>query len=185
MIRRSSLLLTLGLVASALVAAGPETAKARPGVDPANLDTSVKACEDFYQFANGGWLKAHTLPADKSRYGAFEEVADFNREVLHIEVDTSISSARLIRIFEQLKRDHGLPQVLCTDNGPEFLGEAFVQWAKLNGMAIRNDTCGPASPARDQSTPGPIGSAQSCAQHKAGRRCSRLRSNTPGIHTDP
>ena len=30
-----------------------------------------------------------------------------------------------------------MPQVLRTDNGPEFLGEAFVQWAKLNGMAIR------------------------------------------------
>jgi transposase InsO family protein len=30
-----------------------------------------------------------------------------------------------------------LPQVLRTDNGPEFLGEAFVQWAKANGMAIR------------------------------------------------
>ena len=61
----------------------------------------------------------------------------FNREALHIEVDTSISSTLLVRIFEQLKRDHGLPQVLRTDNGPEFLGEAFVQWAKLNGMAIR------------------------------------------------
>ena len=26
---------------------------------------------------------------------------------------------------------------MSTDNGPEFLGEAFVQWAKLNRMAIR------------------------------------------------
>src|SRR3546814_13773923 len=50
---------------------------------------------------------------------------------------TTLFRSRLIRIFEQLKSDHGLPQVLRTDNGPEFLGEAFVQWAKLNGMAIR------------------------------------------------
>ena len=71
------------------------------------------------------------------RFRTFNVVDDFNREALHIEVDTSISSARLIRIFEQLKREHGLPQVLRTDNGPEFLGEAFVQWAKLNGMALR------------------------------------------------
>src|SRR3546814_797605 len=71
------------------------------------------------------------------RFRTFNVVDDFNREALHIEVDTSISSTRLIRIFEQLKPDHGLPQVLRTDNGPEFLGEAFVQWAKLNGMAIR------------------------------------------------
>lgn len=33
--------------------------------------------------------------------------------------------------------DHGLPQVLRTNNGPEFLGEAFVQWAKSNAMAIQ------------------------------------------------
>jgi putative transposase len=58
--------------------------------------------------------------------------------VLHIEIDTSLTSARLVRVFEQLRRDHGsLPQVLRTDNGLEFLGEAFVQWAKANGMALR------------------------------------------------
>lgn len=64
-------------------------------------------------------------------------VDDFNREALHIEVDTSITSFQLVRLFEQLKRDHGLPQILRTDNGPEFRGEAFVQWAKDNGMAIQ------------------------------------------------
>ncbi|MFZ1614037.1 MAG: M13 family metallopeptidase [Holophaga sp.] len=79
--RRAPLFLGLGL-ATALIAAGPETTKAKPGIDPINIDTSVKPCEDFYKFANGGWLKAHTLPSDKSRYGAFEEVSDRNREVL-------------------------------------------------------------------------------------------------------
>lgn len=72
------------------------------------------------------------------RLRTFNVVDDFNREALHIEVDTSITSVRLVRIFEQLRRDHGrLPQLLRTDNGPEFLGESFVQWAKVNGMAIQ------------------------------------------------
>lgn len=71
------------------------------------------------------------------RFRTFNVVDDFNREVLHIEVDTSISSSRLVRIFEQLQRDHRLPQILRTDNGPEFLGEVFVLWAKANGMAIQ------------------------------------------------
>ena len=44
--------------------AAPAKAKA---LDPANLDTSVKPCEDFYQFANGAWLKAHPIPADRSQ----------------------------------------------------------------------------------------------------------------------
>ncbi|RAP55353.1 DDE-type integrase/transposase/recombinase, partial [Oleiagrimonas sp. MCCC 1A03011] len=72
------------------------------------------------------------------RFWTFNVVDDFNREALHIEVDTSITSHRLVRIFEQLRRDHGLPQVLRTGNGPEFLGEALVMWAKEHGMAIRD-----------------------------------------------
>ena len=70
-------------------------------------------------------------------FRTFNVVDDFNREALHIEVDTSITSARLVRIFEQLRQERGLPQVLRTDNGPEFLGEAFVSWAKSAGMAIQ------------------------------------------------
>ena len=64
-------------------------------------------------------------------------VDDFNREAVPLEVDTSITSSRLVRIFEQIHNDHGLPQVLRTDNGPEFLGEQFIQWAAPAGMAIQ------------------------------------------------
>ncbi|WP_243316868.1 M13 family metallopeptidase [Geothrix paludis] len=73
---RASLGLCLGLAAFSLVA------QPKPGVDPANLDTTVKPCDDFYRFANGGWLKSHSLPADKSRYGAMEELSERNRAIL-------------------------------------------------------------------------------------------------------
>ncbi|CEE29449.1 conserved hypothetical protein [Xanthomonas citri pv. citri] len=71
------------------------------------------------------------------RFRTFNVVDDFNREALHIEVDTSINSQRLVRVFEQIKRDHGLPQVVRSDNGPEFLGEAFTSWLKTNGVALQ------------------------------------------------
>ena len=64
---RLSLGLCLGLATFTLAA------QSKPGVDPANLDSTVKPCEDFYAYANGGWLKSHSLPADKARFGAFEE----------------------------------------------------------------------------------------------------------------
>jgi len=50
------------------------------------------------------------------RFRLFNVVDDFNREALHIEVDTSITSERLVRIFERLRSQRGLPQVLRTDN---------------------------------------------------------------------
>ena len=71
------------------------------------------------------------------RFRTFNVVDDFNREVLHIEIDTSITSLRLVRICDRLRTEHGLPQVLRTDNGPEFLGEVFTNWAKQAGMAIQ------------------------------------------------
>lgn len=70
-------------------------------------------------------------------FRTFNITDDFNREAIHIEVDASLTSQRLARIFEQIRQERPLPQVLRTDNGPEFLGEAFVQWAKAHGMAIQ------------------------------------------------
>jgi putative transposase len=75
--------------------------------------------------------------ANGRRFRTFNVVDDFNREAIHIEIDTSITSARLVRVFEQLKAQRGLPEVLRTDNGPEFLGQAFTAWAKDAGMAIQ------------------------------------------------
>ncbi|MBB5014468.1 hypothetical protein HNQ58_000342 [Rehaibacterium terrae] len=69
-------------------------------------------------------------------FRTFNITDDFNREIIHIEVDTSITSQRLVRIFERIRQERPLPQVLRVDNGPEFLGEVFVAWAKQAGMAI-------------------------------------------------
>lgn len=71
------------------------------------------------------------------RFRTLNVLDDFNREAVHIEVDTSITSRRLIRVFEQLLGMRGLPQVLRSDNGPEFLGEEFVQWLRDHGVAIQ------------------------------------------------
>lgn len=71
-----------------------------------------------------------------TRFRTFNVLDDFNREALAIEIDTSLTSERLIRVFEQLKAERGLPDMLRTDNGPEFLGTVFTDWCKGNGIFI-------------------------------------------------
>lgn len=67
--------------------------------------------------------------------GAF--VNDCHREALHIQVDTSPNSGRLVCAPDKSKHNYGLPQILRSDRGSEFMGEALKQCAKLNGVVLR------------------------------------------------
>jgi putative endopeptidase len=44
--------------------------------DPGSMNLSVKPGDDFYEYAEGNWIKSHPVPADKSRYGEFDIVDD-------------------------------------------------------------------------------------------------------------
>lgn len=69
-------------------------------------------------------------------FRTFNVIDDHNREGLAIEIDTSITAPRLIRVFEQLAAWRGLPDVLRVDNGPEFMAHDFVEWATAHGIMI-------------------------------------------------
>jgi endothelin-converting enzyme/putative endopeptidase len=58
-----------------------------PGFDPGALDRSTPPCENFYQFACGTWLKNNPVPADRSRYGRFDELSERNQAALRDILD--------------------------------------------------------------------------------------------------
>lgn len=72
-----------------------------------------------------------------TRFRTFNVIDDYNREAVAIEIDTSLRAERLIRVFERLKAERGLPDVLRVDNGPEFLSHEFRGWCQENGILIR------------------------------------------------
>jgi putative endopeptidase len=82
-----SLALLLAAVASATAQRGGPRATNR-ALDRANLDTTCAACEDFYTYANGGWLKKNTIPASYPSYGSFELLYDKNEAIMHGILDT-------------------------------------------------------------------------------------------------
>ncbi len=60
--------------------------------DPANMDTAVEACTDFYQYANGTWLKKTEIPASESRWGTFNILADRNNTLLKEVLESAAKS---------------------------------------------------------------------------------------------
>jgi putative endopeptidase len=57
-------------------------AQTSPGFSTANMDTLANPCVDFYQYACGTWMANNPIPADQSRWGIFDTLADRNRSTL-------------------------------------------------------------------------------------------------------
>ena len=82
---RSLNLRLVGAVLMALIAglaALAQTDSSGRGFDTARMDRTASACTDFYQFANGNWLKSTEIPAAFSNWGSFNILAENNRKTL-------------------------------------------------------------------------------------------------------
>jgi len=62
---------------------------------------------------------------------------DCSREVLAIEIDTSLSSKRVIRTLERIIEQRGMPATIRTDNGPEFTSKDLELWSLDKGINIQ------------------------------------------------
>ena len=76
----------------------------------------------FDACANGQQLKCLTV------------VDEYTRECLAIDVAGSIRSGRVIDVLSRLMSERGCPQVLRSDNGPEFVSKAILTWALRSGL---------------------------------------------------
>src|SRR6266404_7883147 len=65
-------------------AAQPKIEKNRPPIDTNDMDPSVKPSEDFFLYANGGWIKRTEIPPEYSRWGSFNELIEKNNDALHL-----------------------------------------------------------------------------------------------------
>jgi predicted metalloendopeptidase len=73
---------TGALAASSAAAASDATVSRPKSFDLGALDKTVDPCENFYQFACGTWRKNNPIPSDQPRWGRFNELAEYNRQIL-------------------------------------------------------------------------------------------------------
>jgi putative endopeptidase len=71
-----------------------EAAKTTHGIALSSMDTAVRPGDDFYLYANGGWIKRTELPPDRTSLGAFNVLIDrSNHRVAQIIEDAAKANA--------------------------------------------------------------------------------------------
>jgi putative transposase len=74
---------------------------------------------------------------NKKRFRAFNIIDDYNREALHIEVDFSLTSNRIIWVLNHLVNRKGKPKKIRMDNGPEFIANITEQWSLMHDIEFK------------------------------------------------
>jgi putative endopeptidase len=57
------------------------------------LDSKISACNDFNGFVNAKWVAANPIPADRTRWGSFDELREASLNVQHMIVENAASHA--------------------------------------------------------------------------------------------
>ena len=110
------------IFALSLAASVSASAQSTSGINRAYMNTSVKPGNDFYEYAIGGWRKAHPLDAEHARNGSFTDLDEMNQK----------------RILELIKEYSSTPQK------PGSLGQKIGSLYNLAMDSVRRNREGAA-----------------------------------------
>ena len=109
-----------GLGIALLAAYAQDTPKQTThGIAVANMDKSVKPGDNFYEYANGDWIKRTELPPDRSRIGVFSALADQSDKRTHA-------------LIEESAKTGGQP-----GSGPRKIGDLYTSYMDEAGIEAK------------------------------------------------
>ena len=108
-------------------------------IDATMIDTTAKACSDFFQFANGAWLARDTIPAAHSYSGVSRDMADRNELVVKSVLDEAMAK-RSSPATNSTQRKLGTFYASCMDSiGAEAKGTTTLRpiLTRIDGITTR------------------------------------------------
>jgi len=136
------------------------------GLEALSLDRTADPCVDFYQFACGGWLQSHPIPADRAQWGRSDEVDDHNKAAIKALLDDAAKATggdpatRKLGDFYASCMDEAAIERAGTGALKPLLAKvggvkdartwlaALVELHKLGIFVVGTTTCSPTSRAR-------------------------------------
>ncbi|MDN3665209.1 M13 family metallopeptidase [Algibacter miyuki] len=115
-----------------------------PGINLDFMDTSTKPSEDFFRYVNGKWLDNTEIPADRSRWGSFDELrkntdddallilksaTSTNKDLVKTEVIPGSDQDKAVKLYQTI-----MDTVARNKQGLEPLKPIFAKIDAINNI---------------------------------------------------
>jgi len=123
---------------SAPATAAPAPAEIGSGIDRSGFDNDVRAQDDFFDHVNGKWVAKTEMPADKARWGAFDQLAENAQEDVRALVE-EVSAAQDAETGSATQKIRDFYNAYMDDVRPNELGIEAIR-AELDRIAAIENT---------------------------------------------